>query len=82
VNSIKSYLSERAGCFDRQTAGSWNVLDTLSNVFICNQLLSTRRFFHVPGSSMSFLDVPVNQSVSTEANRSLTSYSTFLGTCS
>jgi hypothetical protein len=71
---MKSYLSERAGCIYRQTAGSWNVLDTLSDVIICNHLSATRRFCHVPEPSMGFHDVPVNQSVPTEANRGLTPY--------
>jgi hypothetical protein len=31
-------------------------------------------FYGVPWSSMRFYDVPVNQSVPTEANRGLTSY--------
>jgi hypothetical protein len=34
------------------------------------------RFHEVPWDSMRFYDVPVNQSVPTEANRSLTSYTT------
>jgi CRISPR/Cas system endoribonuclease Cas6 (RAMP superfamily) len=32
------------------------------------------RFHEIPWSSMRFYDVPVNQSVPTEANRDLTSY--------
>jgi hypothetical protein len=28
MNSMKSYLSRRAGWLYRQTAGSWNILDT------------------------------------------------------
>jgi hypothetical protein len=32
---MRSYLSGRAGYLYRQTAGSWNVLDTMSNVIIC-----------------------------------------------
>jgi hypothetical protein len=81
---MRSYLSERAGCLYRQTAGSRNVLDTLSDVIICNQLSAIRRFRHVPEpsmgfhevpwDSMGFYDVPVNRSVPTEANRGLTSY--------
>jgi hypothetical protein len=54
---MRSYLSGRAGCLYRQTAGSWNVLDTLSNVIICNHLLATRRFRHVPEPSMRFHEV-------------------------
>jgi hypothetical protein len=81
---MKSYLSGRAGCLYRQAAGSWNILDTLSDVIICNHLSATRRFRHVPElsmgfhevlwNSMRFYDVPVNQSVPTEANRGLTFY--------
>jgi hypothetical protein len=52
-----SYLSERAGCLYRQTAGSWNVLDTLNDVIICNHLSATRRFRHVPEPSMGFHEV-------------------------
>jgi hypothetical protein len=52
-----SYLSGRAGCLHRQTAGSWNVLDTLNNVIICNHLSATRRFRHVPEPFMGFLEV-------------------------
>jgi hypothetical protein len=48
VNSIKKYLSRKAGRLYRQTAGFWNVLDTLGNVNICNYLSATRRFCHVP----------------------------------
>jgi hypothetical protein len=51
---MRSYLSGRAGCLYRQTAGSWNVLDTLSNFIICNHLSAIRRFRHVPESSMRF----------------------------
>jgi hypothetical protein len=51
---MRSYLSGRAGCLYRQTAGSWNVLDTLSDVIICNHLSATRRFRHVPEPSMGF----------------------------
>jgi hypothetical protein len=52
-------LSEwRAGCLYRQTAGSWNVLDTLSDVIICNHLSATRRFRYVPEPSMGFYEVP------------------------
>jgi hypothetical protein len=81
---MKSYLSERAGYLYRQAAGSWNVLDTLSDVIICNHLSATRRFCYVPEPSMGFhevlwdsmrfYDVFVNQSVPTEANRGLTPY--------
>jgi hypothetical protein len=81
---MRSYLSGRAGCLYKQTAGSWNVLDTFSDVIICNHLSATRRFRHVPEPSIRFhevlwdsmrsYDVPVNQSVPTEANRGLTSY--------
>jgi hypothetical protein len=84
VNLMRNYLSGRAGCLYKQTAGSWNVLDTFSDVIICNHLLATRRFRHVPEPSTGFhevlwdsmrpYDVPVNQSVPTEANRGLTSY--------
>jgi hypothetical protein len=56
VNSMKSYLSGRVGCLYRQTAGSWDVLDTLSNV-ICNHLLASRKFRHVPEPSMGFHEV-------------------------
>jgi hypothetical protein len=41
---MRSYLSGRAGCLYRQAAGSWNVLDTLGDVIICNHLSATRRF--------------------------------------
>jgi hypothetical protein len=51
---MKSYLSERAGCLYRQTAGSRNVLDTLGDVIIGNHLSATRRFRHVPESFMRF----------------------------
>jgi hypothetical protein len=34
------------------------------------------RFHEIPWGSMRFYDVPVNQSVPTEANRGLTSYIT------
>jgi hypothetical protein len=54
---MKSYLSGRAGCLHRQTAGFWNVLDTLSNVIICNHLSATRRFCHVPESFIGFHEV-------------------------
>jgi hypothetical protein len=54
VNLMRSYLSGRAGCLYRQTAGFWNVLDTLSNVIICNHLSASKRFCHVPESSMRF----------------------------
>jgi hypothetical protein len=36
VNSIRKYLSRRAGRLYGQTAGFWNVLNTLGNVIICN----------------------------------------------
>jgi hypothetical protein len=55
---MKSYLRWRAGCLYRQAAGSWNVLDTLSDVIIGNHLLATRRFRHVPEPSMRFHEVP------------------------
>jgi hypothetical protein len=58
VNSMRSYLSGRAGCLYTQTAGSWNVLGTLSNVIICNHLSATRRFYHVPEPSMRFQNLP------------------------
>jgi hypothetical protein len=54
---MKSYLSRRADCLYRQTAGSWNVLDTLSGVIIGNHLLATRRFRHVPEPFMEFHEV-------------------------
>jgi hypothetical protein len=54
---MRSYLSERAGCLYRQTASSWNVLDTLGDVIICNHLSATRRFRHVPEPSMGFHEV-------------------------
>jgi hypothetical protein len=86
---MRSYLSERAGCLYRQAAGSWNVLDTLGDVIICNHLSATRRFRHVPEPSMRFCEVlqgsmrfynvPVNRSVPTEANRGLTSYISYKG---
>jgi hypothetical protein len=57
VNLMKSYLSGRAGCLYRQAAGSWNVLDTLSDVIICNYLSATRRFCHVSEPSMRFHEV-------------------------
>jgi hypothetical protein len=50
---LTSY-SERAGCLYRQTADSWNVLDTLGDVIICNHLSASRRFRHVPEPSMRF----------------------------
>jgi hypothetical protein len=55
---MRSYLSGRADCLYRQTVGSWNVLDTLSDVIICNQLSATRRFCHVPEPSIGFHEVP------------------------
>jgi hypothetical protein len=58
MNLMRSYLSGRAGCLYRQTAGSWNVLDTLSEVIICNHLSATRRFRHVSEPSMGFYEVP------------------------
>jgi hypothetical protein len=54
---MRSYLSERAGCLYRQTAGSGNVLDTLSDVIICNHWSATQRFCHVPEPSMGFHEV-------------------------
>jgi hypothetical protein len=54
---MKSYLSGRAGCLYRQTASSWNVLDTLSNIIICHHLSAIRRFCHVPEPSMKFHEV-------------------------
>jgi hypothetical protein len=54
---MKNYLSRRAGCLYRQTAGFWNVLDTLSNVIMCNHLSATRRFHHVPEPSIGFHEV-------------------------
>jgi hypothetical protein len=54
---MKNYLSERAGCLYRDTAGSWNVLDTLSNVIICNHLSATSRFCHVLNPSMGFDEI-------------------------
>jgi hypothetical protein len=54
MNSMRSYLSERAGYLYRQTAGSWNVLDTLSNVILCNHLSASRKFRYVPEPSMGF----------------------------
>jgi hypothetical protein len=55
---MRSYLSGRAGCLYRQAAGSWNVLDTLGDVIICNHLSATRRFRHVPEPFMRFHEVP------------------------
>jgi hypothetical protein len=57
VNLMRSYLSGRAGCLYRQAASSWNVLDTLGDVIICNHLSATRRFCHVPEPSMGFHEV-------------------------
>jgi hypothetical protein len=57
VNSMRSYLSGRADCLYRQTAGSWDVLDTLSDVIICNHLSATRKFRHVPEPPMGFHEV-------------------------
>jgi hypothetical protein len=57
MNSIKGYLSGRADCLYRQAAGSWNVLDTLSDVIIGNHLSATRRFLHVLEPSMRFCGV-------------------------
>jgi hypothetical protein len=54
---MRSYLYGRAGCLNKHTASSWNVLDTLSNVIICNNLSATRRFRYVPGPSMRFHEV-------------------------
>jgi hypothetical protein len=54
---MKSYLSGRAGCLYRQADGSWNVLETLGDVIIGNHLSATRRFCHVPESSMRFHEV-------------------------
>jgi hypothetical protein len=64
---MKSYLSRKAGCCYRQTAGSWNILDTLAYVMICNHWSVTRRY-------RTFHDVPMNRGVSTEDYRGLTSY--------
>jgi hypothetical protein len=55
---MKSYLSGRAGGLYRQTVGSWNVLDTLGDVIICNHLSASGRFRHVPEPSMEFHEVP------------------------
>jgi hypothetical protein len=60
VNSMKNYLSDRASCLYRDTAGFWNVLDTLSNVIICNHLSATGRFCHVLKSSIGFHEVLQN----------------------
>jgi hypothetical protein len=54
---MRSYLSEKAGYLYRQTAGSWNVLDTLGDVIIRNHLSASRRFCHVPESSMRFHEI-------------------------
>jgi hypothetical protein len=54
---MKNYLSGRAGCFYRQAAGSWNVLDTFGDVIIGNHLSATRRFRHVSEPSMRFHEV-------------------------
>jgi hypothetical protein len=54
---MRSYLSRRASCLYRQTAGSLNVLDTLSDVIVGNHLSATRRFCHVPEPSMRFHEV-------------------------
>jgi hypothetical protein len=51
VNSMRSYMSGRAGCLYRQTAGSWNVLDTLSDVIfviICQQPEDSAMFQNLP----------------------------------
>jgi hypothetical protein len=53
-----SYLSERAGCLYRQTAGSWNVLDTLNDVIICQQLEDSAMFQNLPWDSMKFCGIP------------------------
>jgi hypothetical protein len=55
---MKNYLSGRAGCLYRQADGSWNILETLGDVIIGNHLSATRRFYHVPESSMRFHEVP------------------------
>jgi hypothetical protein len=57
VNLMRSYLSGRADFLYRQTASSWNVLDTLSDVIICNHLSATGRFRHVPEPPMGFREV-------------------------
>jgi hypothetical protein len=57
MNLMRSYLSGRAGCLYRQAAGSWNVLDTLGDVIICNHLSASRRFCHVPEPSIGFHEV-------------------------
>jgi hypothetical protein len=54
---MKSYLSGRTGYLYKQTAGSWNVLDTLGDVIICNRLSATRRFRYVPEPFMRFHEV-------------------------
>jgi hypothetical protein len=64
---MESYLSRRAGCLYRQAASSWNVLDTLAYVMICNHWSATDRY-------RTFHDVPMNRGVSTEDYRGLTSY--------
>jgi hypothetical protein len=45
-----------------------------SFVIICQQSEDSAMFQNLPWNSMRFYDVPVNQSVLTEVNRSLTSY--------
>jgi hypothetical protein len=44
-------------CLRCYTAGSWDVLDTLGDVIICNHLSATRKFCHVPEPSMGFHEV-------------------------
>jgi hypothetical protein len=70
-----SAVTRRAGCLCRQTAGSWNVLDTLAFVIICHHLSSFVIIGQQP-ATRTFHDVLMNQSVSTEDNRGLTSYIT------
>jgi hypothetical protein len=47
MNLTKSYLSEKADCLYRQTAGSWNGVATLGGVIICDHVSATRRFCYV-----------------------------------
>jgi hypothetical protein len=43
----KEYLSGKADCLYRQTAGSWNGVATLGGVIICDHVSATRRFCYV-----------------------------------
>jgi hypothetical protein len=54
-SGIAEKLSEQEGrLFYRQTAGSWNILDTLAYIIIWNHWSATRRFHNILQDSMKF----------------------------